>query len=68
VPLDRMQWLMDVGARCVSEGKPEDIEKIILARLMSEAEKIKRVRGEGLYKYVSGELIPHLGKNSQSII
>ena len=61
--LDRMQWLMDVGARCVSVGKTEDIEKIILARLMAEAEKIKRVRGEGLYKYVSGELIPHLGKN-----
>ena len=61
--LGRMQWLMDIGARCVAEGKPEDIEKIILEKLQSEADKIKKVRGEGLYKYVSGELIPHLGKN-----
>lgn len=61
--LDRMQWLMDVGARCVAEGKPEEIEKIILNRLMAEADKIRKVRGEGLYKYVSGELIPHISKN-----
>ncbi len=61
--LGRMQWLMDTGARCVAEGKPEQIEKMILERLMSEADKIKKVRGEGLYTYVSGELIPHLGKN-----
>jgi hypothetical protein len=61
--LDRMQWLMDVGAALVAEGKPEEISTRIIDRLMQEAEKIRKTRGQGLYEYVRGELIPHLGQN-----
>jgi hypothetical protein len=61
--LDRMQWLMDTGAACVAAGKPEEIETRIINTLMQEAEKIRKTRGEGLYDYVRGELIPHLGQN-----
>ncbi len=62
--MKRMQRLMDIGAQCVKEGKPEEIEPRVLALMKPEAEKIKASRGgEGIYKYVSGELIPHLGGN-----
>ena len=61
--LNRMQWLMDIGASSIAEGKPEEIEIIIIDKLMHEAEKIRKTRGEGLYEYVRGELIPHLGQN-----
>ena len=61
--LDRMQGMLDIGAACLAEGKPEEIETRVINKLMHEAEKIRKARGKGLYEYVCGDLIPHLGQN-----
>jgi hypothetical protein len=61
--LNRMQQIMDIAAECIKAGKPQDIETRTLALRMPEAEKIRKTRGdEGLYYYLSQELIPSLSK------
>jgi len=57
--LDGMQRLLDIGAECVAQGKPEEIEPRITASKMPEAEKLRKARGKILYEYTIGELIPH---------
>jgi glyoxylase-like metal-dependent hydrolase (beta-lactamase superfamily II) len=60
--LDGMQQLLDIGAQCVAKGKPEEIEPRVTASKMPLAEKLRATRGQILYEYTIGELIP-----SQSI-
>ncbi len=57
--LDGMQRLMDIGAQCVAEGKPEEIEPRITASKMPEAQKILAARGKIMYDYIVEELMPH---------
>jgi glyoxylase-like metal-dependent hydrolase (beta-lactamase superfamily II) len=57
--LDGMRRLMDIGAQCVKEGKPEEIEPRITASKLPEAKKLLTARGKILYEYVLEELIPH---------
>ena len=57
--LGGMQQLLDIGAQCVAEGRPEDIEPRVTASKMPEAEKLRAIRGETLYQYTVEELIPH---------
>lgn len=59
--LDGMQQLMDIGAQCIAEGKPEEIEPRVLAIKKLEVEKI-RARGEHVYEHESEELITHQSK------
>jgi glyoxylase-like metal-dependent hydrolase (beta-lactamase superfamily II) len=59
--LDGMQQLMDIGAQCIAEGKPEEIEPRVLAVKRLEVEKI-RARGEDVYEHESDELITHQAK------
>ncbi len=56
--LDGMQQLLDIGVKCMEEGKPEEIAPRVLAIKMPEAEKLRAARGETLYEYYSKELIP----------
>ncbi len=56
--IDGMQQFLDIGAQCVAEGKPEEIEPRITAVKMLEAEKLRAARGQELYEYTSEELIP----------
>ncbi len=56
--LNNMQKLLDIGAQCVAEGKPDDIVSRALASRMPELEKIRVKRGEQLYEYLSKELVP----------
>jgi glyoxylase-like metal-dependent hydrolase (beta-lactamase superfamily II) len=61
--LARIQQLMDIAAECIKAGKPQEIEARTLALRLPEAEKIREVRGdEGLYDYLSRELIPSLSR------
>ena len=61
--LAKMQGLLDIGARCVGEGQPGEIEAKVLATLLPELEKMGTVRGrDGLYSYLDHELIPSLAK------
>lgn len=60
--LGKMQALLDLGAQCVREGKPEEIEPRVLATLVPEVEKVGKVRVDGLYEYLKGELTPSLAK------
>ena len=43
--------------------KSEDIAARFMNRVMPEVEKIRQARGEGIYEYMSGELVPSLSKN-----
>jgi glyoxylase-like metal-dependent hydrolase (beta-lactamase superfamily II) len=54
--LNGMQLLLDIGAACVAEGKPEEIIPRVYAFKMVEVEKLK-ARGPALYKYTSQELV-----------
>lgn len=61
--LSKIQSLLDLGSRCVSQGRPEEIEEEVLAILVPEAEKIARARDDkGLDAYLNGELMPSLAK------
>lgn len=57
--LDAMQLRFDIASKVMRQGgKPEEIvNKVIIASVSPELEKLK-VRGEGLYEYLTGELIP----------
>jgi glyoxylase-like metal-dependent hydrolase (beta-lactamase superfamily II) len=57
--LNSMQKLLDIGAQCIAEGKPEEIEPRITAMKLPEAEKLIKTRGKALYDYIVEELIPH---------
>jgi len=61
--LENMQWLLDMGAKCVEEGKPGEIADRFKTRVMPEVEKIRKARGEGIYAYMSDELVPSLSSN-----
>ena len=61
--VDNIQWLLDMGSRCMEKGKQEEIATRFMDRYMPEVEKIRAVRGEGIYEYMSGELVPSLSKN-----
>jgi glyoxylase-like metal-dependent hydrolase (beta-lactamase superfamily II) len=53
--LESMQELMDIGAKCVAEGKPEEMISRVYAYKMLEVEKLK-ARGKTLYDYQGKEL------------
>jgi glyoxylase-like metal-dependent hydrolase (beta-lactamase superfamily II) len=57
--LDGMQRLLDIGARCVVEGRPERIEPMITESKIPEAQKLLATRGKLFYDYIVDELIPH---------
>jgi glyoxylase-like metal-dependent hydrolase (beta-lactamase superfamily II) len=57
--LDSMQRLMDIGAQCVAEGRPEKIEPMITESKLPEARKLLNTRGQVFYDYLVHELIPH---------
>jgi len=51
--------LINIAEQCIKEGKPEEIEAKALASKMPEVEKLRKTRGEVLYKYTRDELITH---------
>jgi len=53
--LESMQELMDIGAKCMAEGKPDELIPRIYAYKMLEVEKLK-ARGNALYEYQGKEL------------
>lgn len=57
--LESMDKLIAIGAECVAEGKPEEIESRITASKMPEIEKLRESRGDVIYKYAVEELLPH---------
>ncbi len=60
--LATMQALRDIGAQCMRDEKPEEIERRVLVTLMPEVEKIGKVRDEALYAYLKAELAPSLAR------
>jgi len=60
--LNGMQQLMDIGAQCVAEGKPEEIAPRVLAHKLPETEKLRVARGNVLYEYTRDELNTHHAK------
>jgi glyoxylase-like metal-dependent hydrolase (beta-lactamase superfamily II) len=60
--LVKMQALLDIGAECTREGRPDEIERRVLATLMPEVEKMGKVRDKKLYDYLKGELTPSLAR------
>jgi glyoxylase-like metal-dependent hydrolase (beta-lactamase superfamily II) len=60
--LDDIQRILDIAAKCMKEGKPEEIEPGVLASKMPELEKLIKTRGKILYEYTRDELITHHSK------
>ena len=60
--LAKMQQLLNIGAECMAQGKPDDIVEKTKAIRMLEVEKMRAARGEALYKYLSEELIPSMSR------
>lgn len=60
--LAKMQALLDLGALCTREGRPEQIEERVSALLAPEVEKMGTRGDEGLHTYLRGELAPSLAK------
>jgi glyoxylase-like metal-dependent hydrolase (beta-lactamase superfamily II) len=54
-----IQGLLDIGVKCVKEGKPELIEPRVRAFRLTEAEKLKGVRPPEMYEFTKNELIAH---------
>lgn len=56
--IDAMQLRLDVGWKAMEEGRPiEEVKDRIIASISPEIEKLKP-RGEGLYEYMTEELVP----------
>jgi glyoxylase-like metal-dependent hydrolase (beta-lactamase superfamily II) len=53
-----MQQLLDIGTKCVGEGKPERIASEVWEMMMPELEKLRLARGEAVYQYATREHIP----------
>ena len=60
--LSRMQQLLDIGAACVKEGKPQEIEARSKAVRQLEVEKLRKTRDQTLYNYLSQELMPSMSQ------
>jgi len=58
--LDRMQRLLDIGAKFAEGRKAEEIASGVIANVMPEVEKLRKARGESLYEYMSRELVPSM--------
>jgi glyoxylase-like metal-dependent hydrolase (beta-lactamase superfamily II) len=55
--LDGMRQLLDMGKKCISDGKPEEIASKTYDMIMPELEKLRKVRGENVYRYATEEHI-----------
>jgi glyoxylase-like metal-dependent hydrolase (beta-lactamase superfamily II) len=60
--IKNMQTLLDMGRKCVLEGKPEEIGQNMIDLIMPELEKIRKVRGPAIYEYASRQHIPSQAK------
>jgi glyoxylase-like metal-dependent hydrolase (beta-lactamase superfamily II) len=60
--IDKMQQLLDIGTRCMREGKPELIVDEVYAAILPELEKLRVVRGEEVYQYAAGEHVASQAK------
>jgi glyoxylase-like metal-dependent hydrolase (beta-lactamase superfamily II) len=56
--IQNMQLLLDNGARCVAEGKPENIAPKFWEIYTPELMKLRKGRGEILYQYATQEHLP----------
>ncbi|MFC1901469.1 MBL fold metallo-hydrolase [Chloroflexota bacterium] len=56
--IKNMEQCLELGARCVSEGKPENIGAELYKLVMPELEKLRPVRGETLYSYAVEHHMP----------
>ena len=45
--------LINVGTECIREGKAESIADKVYEIVLPELEKLRKVRGEALYKYAT---------------
>ena len=61
--LHKIQTLFDIGDQSVKEGKENEIASRLIKILMPEVEKIRAVRNQDIYEYLSQELIPSLSAN-----
>ena len=55
--LNKIQRLLDIGEKCVKEGRKEDIAATIISTILTpELEKIRVTRGGSFYEYLNNEL------------
>jgi len=56
--IEQLQELLDIGARCLAEGKPEKIAEQLWKVYMPKIEKLRAIRGEAEYQYAMTEHLP----------
>jgi glyoxylase-like metal-dependent hydrolase (beta-lactamase superfamily II) len=61
--LDKIQRLLDIGEKCIKDGKKDEIARTVFNTLLApELEKIRAAGRKGLYEYVSRELTPSISE------
>jgi glyoxylase-like metal-dependent hydrolase (beta-lactamase superfamily II) len=60
--INKMQQLLDIGTKYMSEGKPEHIASEVYDVILPELKKLRKVRGEELYEYAATQ---HISSQAQ---
>jgi glyoxylase-like metal-dependent hydrolase (beta-lactamase superfamily II) len=60
--IKQLEDQLEIGRKYASEGKPELIAEKIIEYVMPELEKLRKVRGEEVYRYAACEHIPFQSK------
>lgn len=61
--LNKIDRLLDIGDKCVREGKENEIaHRVVNTLLTPELEKVKATREDSFYRYLSEELIPSMSE------
>ena len=55
--ISKLETMLDLGRKCIREGKPEWIPGKYYETIVSELEKLKSVRGEEMYQYTQEHII-----------
>ncbi len=53
-----IQRRIDIGTQTMRNGKPEELLNNIIESLEPEINKLRQAKGEDLYQYITGELLP----------
>jgi len=60
--IKQLEDQLEIGHKYIHEGKPELVAEKLIEYVMPELEKLRKVRGEEVYKYAAVEHIPFQSK------
>jgi glyoxylase-like metal-dependent hydrolase (beta-lactamase superfamily II) len=60
--IEKLQQLLDIGRKCMEEGRPASIATEVYGVILPELKKLRSVRGESLYQYATQEHVSSQAK------